>query len=198
MSERIERRKRDTRQRIAQAALELFASKGIDATTVADITEAADIGKGTFFTYFPTKEDVLAEAGALLMERISQEVALAQGDTTDAGQVLERALMPGVAWHEANPKLSRLTLAVMARQPGSMDSPDQSVAALADLLAAIVESGKAEGRFRADADASTAASVLLGVYFMGLLEWHQRGAKPGALVGNVRAGLALVLEGLRA
>lgn len=198
MSERIERRKKDTRERIAQAALELFAKNGIDATTVAEISEAADIGKGTFFTYFPTKEDVLAEAGTLLMERISSEVTLAQEGEADAAQLLERALMPGVDWHEAHPSLSRLTLAVMMRQQGSIDAPDRSVTALAELLGAIVESGKAAGRFRADADARTAASVLLGIYFMGILDWHQRGARKGTLSEGVRAGLALVLKGLNA
>src|SRR5579863_2125992 len=65
---RRERRRVEIRDRIYQAALQLFAERGFLETTVADITEAADVGKGTFFNYFPTKEHVLATFGA---ERIA-------------------------------------------------------------------------------------------------------------------------------
>lgn len=54
----------ETRERIFRAALQLFAERGYLETTVEDITEAADVGKGTFFNYFPTKEHVLATYGA--------------------------------------------------------------------------------------------------------------------------------------
>src|ERR1700683_2009640 len=62
-SSRRERRANETRERIFSAALRLFAEHGYLETTVEDITEAADVGKGTFFNYFPTKEHVLATYG---------------------------------------------------------------------------------------------------------------------------------------
>jgi len=65
---RRERRRAEIRERLFRAALRLFAERGYLETTVEDITEAADVGKGTFFNYFPTKEHVLATFGA---ERIA-------------------------------------------------------------------------------------------------------------------------------
>lgn len=56
---RRERRRAETQQRIMSAAMELFSTRGYAETTVEDITEAADVGKGTFFNYFPTKDAVL-------------------------------------------------------------------------------------------------------------------------------------------
>ena len=53
-SGRRERRRLETRDRLYRAALELFGERGFLETTVEDITEAADVGKGTFFNYFPT------------------------------------------------------------------------------------------------------------------------------------------------
>ena len=54
-----ERKKRRTRETIVERAEALFAEKGFEATTVADIAEAADIAPRTFFAYFPSKEDVV-------------------------------------------------------------------------------------------------------------------------------------------
>jgi AcrR family transcriptional regulator len=56
---RRERRRAETRQRLLMAALRLFRQRGFAATTVEQITEAADLGKGTFFNYFPSKEHIL-------------------------------------------------------------------------------------------------------------------------------------------
>src|SRR5688572_9909759 len=56
---RRERKKDETRKRIFKAAVKLFKDKGFEATTVDEITERADVAKGTFFNYFPKKEAIL-------------------------------------------------------------------------------------------------------------------------------------------
>jgi AcrR family transcriptional regulator len=79
---RRERHRTETRDRLYRAALALFAERGFLETTVADITEAADVGKGTFFNYFPTKEHILAEFGGqrtAAMERALQKARATDG-----------------------------------------------------------------------------------------------------------------------
>lgn len=56
---RRERKRRQTRERIEQAAMTLFLERGFDGTTIEDITEAADVSKRSFFDYFPSKEEVV-------------------------------------------------------------------------------------------------------------------------------------------
>jgi AcrR family transcriptional regulator len=53
-----ERKKAETRHRIADAATSMFVERGFDNVTIADIAEAADVSKVTVFNYFPRKEDI--------------------------------------------------------------------------------------------------------------------------------------------
>src|ERR1700691_4530841 len=80
---RRERRHAETRERLMSSALRLFADRGDADTSIEDITEAADVGKGTFFNYFETKEHVLDTFGKQRIAKV--EAALAEvlaGKTT--------------------------------------------------------------------------------------------------------------------
>jgi AcrR family transcriptional regulator len=97
-----ERKRIETRQRIADTATVLFAQRGFDAVTVAEIAAAADVSKVTVFNYFPRKEDMLfdrqPEAEALLADAVEQRPA----DRTPVAAV--RALLVGLA-RERHPLL---------------------------------------------------------------------------------------------
>ncbi|SEH03203.1 DNA-binding transcriptional regulator, AcrR family [Nonomuraea solani] len=56
-----ERKKRETRQRIADIAMGLFMARGFDNVTVAEVARAADVSVNTVFNYFSTKEDLFAD-----------------------------------------------------------------------------------------------------------------------------------------
>ncbi|MBN2168022.1 MAG: TetR family transcriptional regulator [Actinobacteria bacterium] len=56
---RRERKKREMRDALEEAAFELFKTKGYDQTKIEDITEAVDVSRRTFFRYFDSKESIL-------------------------------------------------------------------------------------------------------------------------------------------
>src|SRR5437588_1554036 len=71
---RRERRSADIRERLFRSALHLFAQKGFAETKVEDITNAADVGKGTFFNYFPSKDHILLAFGEMQLGKLQEAV----------------------------------------------------------------------------------------------------------------------------
>jgi AcrR family transcriptional regulator len=109
---RRERHRAEIRERLFRAALRLFAERGYLQTTVEDITEAADVGKGTFFNYFPTKEHVLGTFGA---ERIAAiESALEEAKRGPAMPALRRMAVDLAGMWAESPELLRAIYAAHA------------------------------------------------------------------------------------
>src|SRR5207302_11053655 len=73
-SDRRQRRSAEIRERLFRSALALFAEKGFAETTVEDITEAADVGKGTFFNYFPSKDHILLAFSDMQLAKLEQSI----------------------------------------------------------------------------------------------------------------------------
>jgi AcrR family transcriptional regulator len=72
---RTDRRRVVTRGRLLEAARVLFAEKGVDAVRVNEITEQADLGFGSFYTYFASKDEIV--------EAVVSEIVATQGGVID-------------------------------------------------------------------------------------------------------------------
>ncbi|KUL21675.1 TetR/AcrR family transcriptional regulator [Actinoplanes awajinensis] len=86
-----DRKRARTRQALVAAATELFESRGYDETTIADIASAAEIGTRTFFSYFPSKEDLLFPEVDLRVHAAVDAIAV-RGPADGPAEVLLRAL----------------------------------------------------------------------------------------------------------
>lgn len=166
MSGRVARRRSETRQRIFTEAMRLFAERGFDNVTVADITEAADVAKGTFFTHFPTKHDVFGHLG----EQITS-VMLAADLAAGTTQARLARIFTAAAQHlEADPEPIRQMAAsrsiVIGRDLGSANQQR-----LVKLLASILDDGVASGELRRDLSVADAAELLLAGYLLRCLAW---------------------------
>ena len=85
---RGQRKKRETRQRIVEVAESLMRSRPIDDITIQDVTEAADVGHGTFYLHFKSKYEVLVpivQAQALRQDEIIRN---SLGELTDSAEIM--------------------------------------------------------------------------------------------------------------
>jgi AcrR family transcriptional regulator len=195
-SGRRERRRVETRERIFRAALGLFAERGFLETTVEDITEAADVGKGTFFNYFPTKEHVLATYGA---ERVATvERALQEARTGDQPVMdVLRELAASVAGQAAeSPALVRAMYAAHASCTAVRDELQVRMRTARRLLSQIFRLAQERGEVRKNISPMVLARLVQTVFHGVMGSWALNPA--GSLRATAEEVWDLLAPGLRA
>ena len=202
-----ERKKAQTRRLIADTAWRLFADRGFERVTVAEVARDAQVAVATVFNYFPTKEDLflfrLEAFGADLVDavagRAAGEPALAafRRQLLGAGGLLAQAEAGDDQALERLRTMNRVIADSPALQAREQQAFTSTAAALADRLAA--DTGAAPG----DLDAQVAANALVGVQRALVGYTRHRvltGNDPAGLAADVRAraerAFALLEDGL--
>ena len=167
---RRERRRRETHARIFDAAMRLFAERGFANTPVEDITEAADVAKGTFFNYFPTKEAIL-EA---LAERQLGVVRAAEEQARTAASV-RPVLLEMIHGLAKRPSRSQLLLRSLMGVALTHHSLSNFLGRILESgrvhVGAIMKRGQELGELRADLDPIELARVLQHSIFGTQMIW---------------------------
>jgi AcrR family transcriptional regulator len=86
------RKKRRTREAVADAAAELFATHGYDAVTVADVARAADVSEQTVYNHFPTKEHLVFDRADEMISSLLDRVRGRDPGESALDTVRERGL----------------------------------------------------------------------------------------------------------
>jgi AcrR family transcriptional regulator len=197
---RRERKKEETRRRITLAALELFHAKGFEATTVDEITEHADVAKGTFFNYFPKKESVLEALSQEWMEQAERHGG--NHGRTASERIL--AVFGGVAEAYGQDRALARMLVRVSMERMVCPEPDDSRVGLYQLVVDAIRDGQAHGEFRPDLAPDAVFGVVASV-FMGTLLWWVGGGPHHEVVARstltlhdaVERQLSIVFDGVR-
>jgi AcrR family transcriptional regulator len=172
---RRERRTVETRERLFRAALDLFARKGFTETTVEDITEAADVGKGTFFNYFPSKDHILLAFGEMQLARLESAIEEARRTGEPMPQFLRSLGVRMTQEHTRNPSIVRTLLqAYLSTTPVRVAMLDLQKRGHS-LHTEIVRIGQERGEIRKDLPAKEIAHVFRQTVFGTLLIWSLDG-----------------------
>jgi len=173
--DRRQRRSAEIRERLFHAALKLFAEKGFAETTVEDITNAADVGKGTFFNYFPSKDHILLAFGEMQLGKLQEAINIARRTNEPMPQFL-RALGARMTQEPTrNPAIIRALLqAYLSTTPvrEAMIDLQNRVHALHTQM---IQLGQERGEIRSDLPAADIAYVFRQTIFGTLLIWSLYG-----------------------
>src|SRR4249919_90695 len=85
---RQERRRASTRAKLVNATRRVVADEGVEGTTIAHITEAADVGFGTFYLHFESKDAAIEAVIAELVEEVGRSLDLLTAPMKDPAEVL--------------------------------------------------------------------------------------------------------------
>src|ERR1700675_1303318 len=108
--DRRQRRSSQIRERLFRAALDLFAQHGFADTTVEDITNAADLGKGTFFNYFPSKDHILLAFAEMQLAKLQSIIENFRNTNESIAQFLRALAVRMTEEPGRNPSIMRALL----------------------------------------------------------------------------------------
>lgn len=163
-----EKKKIETKNTIFEVAARLFKEKGFESTTVDEITREAEIGKGTFFNYYPTKEallvDFVKEKEELVFELVKNELR----KSTHVREKIKNALLIVAKSNERNKEITKLFVFEHLRHYGYNERTSQG---LNTLLHKILEKGVEADEIRKSIDIKKASENITGIYYAALMEW---------------------------
>ena len=194
--DRRQRRSAEIRERLFRAALGLFAKKGFAETTVEDITEAADVGKGTFFNYFPSKDHILIAFGEMQLGKLEAAIAEVRRTNEPITQFL-RSLGTRMTQEPArNPEIMRALLqAYLSTTPvrEAMLDLQKRVQALHTQM---IRLGQEQGKIRNDLPAEEIAYAFRQTIFGTVLIWSLFG--DATLHARIESAFNLLWTGIAA
>ena len=158
----------DKKQRIMQAAEQLFRTRRFHETTLDEIAKAADVGKGTIYLYFTDKEDLIFQAAVDGFDAMCLELR----EAPPAGEAFRVTLLrtcEGISiFFRARRPLFRIILSEGDRDMGGGSGGLQRRwrarrKTMTDAVSAILSRGVATGEIRADVPSGILAEYLLGM-----------------------------------
>ena len=194
-SSRRMRRSAELRDRLFRAALEQFAKKGFLEATVEDITNAADVGKGTFFNYFPSKEHILLAFGELQLGKLQEAIDEARKTGMPLPEFLRSLGAKMTEEPIRHPTLVRAFLQAFLSSTEVRTAMLDLQSRIMALHSQMIQLGQERGEIRDDLPAVELAQVFRQTVFGTLLLWSLSG--DGSLQQRVETAFEVVWSGLQ-
>lgn len=166
----LARKQEFVRDAIWTAAIDLFQKKGFDETTVEDIVEAAGTSRRTFFRYFESKRDLIAQPVATYGASITK--AIESCPVSRSSPALFRHVVLEVARATVSDARMRQVMGVAAKYPAAREAQLSRVAEVQDRLAAAFRP-----RVHDDFGAHVLAGLTLSALSLTYRFWFSRGKK---------------------
>jgi len=172
---RRQRRAAETRVRLFRCALQLFAESGFPNVTVEDITDAADVGKGTFFNYFESKDHVLGVMAEIQLGKVREAVTLAESGKQTIQSVLHRLFLRVAEEPGRSPDLARALISSFLASKAVRGLIDRNFSEGRKMIARVVAAGQKRGEIDPRLKKKKVALQLQQAFMGTLLLWSLQG-----------------------
>ncbi len=172
---RRQRRAAETRVRLFRCALKLFAERGFPNVTVEDITEAADVGKGTFFNYFESKDHVLGVMAEIQLGKVREAAALAESGQQTIYSVLHRLFLRVAEEPGRSPDLARALISSFLASESVRSLIDLNMSEGRRMVAQVVAAGQKRREIDPRLKKEKVAIQLQQAFMGTLLLWSLHG-----------------------
>jgi AcrR family transcriptional regulator len=180
------------KERIYAAALELFEEKGFDQTSIEEITERADVARGTFFTHFHNKDALVCAWSA--NRRAELEERLRKTDQgPDEGCALNHCVKALV---DVNGTDGERLNGVMVNSWVKAGLPITETPDTAEVIADLVSADIAAGRIAADVDPLRVGHLLRDAYLGALFRQGREGSSNAAVAEELHWTVDVLLHGI--
>jgi AcrR family transcriptional regulator len=193
-SNRRERRSIELRERIFRAALDLFAKQGFSETTVEDVTNAADVGKGTFFNYFPSKDHILLAFAEMQLAKLRLAVEEARRTSAPMPQFMRSLAALMTQEPTRNPDIIRVLLLAFLSNSQVREAMLELQARVLAFHTEMIQLGQGRGEIRDDLPAADIALVFRQTIFGTLLIWSLYG--DSSLQSRMDSAFEIIWSGL--
>jgi AcrR family transcriptional regulator len=167
-----EKKKQETRKAIMQAAVTLFSEKGFEKTSIEELARTAGIGKGTIYSYFQTKSDILHAFCEDELESLHQELTANADKNIPILEQMVRIYMSEFRHLTENREFARLFMQQTAF-PRDVDL-DRHLANENNyfkLLFPLLERAQEKGELRNDLDLLHITGHFYGLYLLLVSAW---------------------------
>ena len=172
---RRQRRAAETRVRLFRCALQLFAERGFPNVTVEDITETADVGKGTFFNYFASKDHVLGVMAEIQLGKVREALRLAESGKQSTYSVLHRLFLRVGEEPGRSPDLARALISSFLASESVRGLIDRNMSEGRKMVAQVVAAGQKRGEIDPRLRKEKVALQLQQAFMGTLLLWSLHG-----------------------
>jgi AcrR family transcriptional regulator len=164
------RKQQLVRDAIFDAAIETFAANGFDETTVEDVARAAGVSRATFFRYFASKDDLLAQNvinyGTALTEAIK-----ACPPTFSPFQIMRETVL-SIALQKVTHPRTRQVIDISLRSPSAMQAHWSRMIEV-EASVAIAFSERIKGLSQDDLETRLLASMTVSAMNVAIMSWHR-------------------------
>ena len=171
---RRERKAAETRLKLFRSALQLFAERGFQNVTVEDITEAADFGKGTFFNYFKSKDQVLSVMAEIQLGKVREALELAEAGKRSIRSVLHDMFLALAEEPGRSPELARALLTTFLSS-AIREQLAENMAEGRRILGRVLELGRERGEIDPKLKTEHMAFQLQQSFIGTMMLWSLRG-----------------------